>query len=140
MDNDAQHLRLLSIFHFVVGGLAGLFCCFPLIYVGLGIGMVTGALDQAGKEPPPPFLGWFFIAMGALIIVAGWTFALCVILAGHWLAHRKHYWYCFVMACIECIFSPVGTVLGVFTIIVLLRPAVKAMFGLGPDNRPLVSS
>jgi hypothetical protein len=35
---------------------------------------------------------------------------------------------CFVVAAIECIFMPFGTVLGVFTIIVLSRPSVKALF------------
>jgi hypothetical protein len=140
MDTDASYLRLLSIFHYVVGGLAGLFSCFPLIYVGLGIGIVTGALDEAGKEPPPPFAGWLLITLGALIFVAAWIFALCLIVAGSWLAHRRHYWFCFVMACIACVFSPFGTVLGIFTIIVLLRPGVKALFGRGPDNRPVVTA
>jgi len=35
-----------------------------------------------------------------------------------------------VMAAIECIFMPFGTVLGVFTIVVLARPSVKEMFEL----------
>ena len=130
MDTDAQYLRLLSIFHYVVGGLAGCFGCFPFIYVGLGIAMLSGAFDEQGKQPPPPFVGWILIAIGAFIIVAVWTFALCLMLAGHWLGHRKHYWFCLVMGCVACVFSPFGTVLGVFTIIVLLRPAVKALFGL----------
>jgi len=33
-----------------------------------------------------------------------------------------------VMACVECLFIPFGTILGVFTIIVLLRESVKALF------------
>ena len=32
------------------------------------------------------------------------------------------------MAGVECLFMPVGTVLGVFTIIVLVRDSVKAIF------------
>ena len=36
--------------------------------------------------------------------------------------------YCLVMAGIECLFMPFGTVLGVFTIIVLMRESVKEMF------------
>jgi hypothetical protein len=34
------------------------------------------------------------------------------------------------MAAISCIFMPFGTVLGVFTIIVLLRPSVKELFAV----------
>ena len=36
--------------------------------------------------------------------------------------------YCFVVAAIECILIPFGTVLGVFTIIALSRPSVKVLF------------
>jgi len=34
------------------------------------------------------------------------------------------------MACIECLFMPFGTVLGVFTILVLVRESVKQLFGV----------
>jgi hypothetical protein len=133
MNSDNQYLHLLSIFHYILGGLAAFFGCFPFFYVGFGIAIVAGAFDNA-KEPPPPFVGLILIAIGALIIAAAWAFALCLMLAGRWLGRRKHYWFCFVMACIECAFSPFGTVLGVFTIIVLLRPSVKALFGLASED------
>jgi hypothetical protein len=32
------------------------------------------------------------------------------------------------MAAVECLFMPFGTVLAVFTLVVLLRPAVKQLF------------
>lgn len=39
----------------------------------------------------------------------------------------------FVMACVQCANVPFGTALGVFTILVLQRPSVKALFeGLPP--------
>jgi|SRR5579862_3530894 len=133
MNADAHYLRLLSIFHYIVGALAAFFGCFPCIYIGIGIAIVAGAMDDTDKAPPPPFVGFVLIAVGALIIALAWAFAFCLILAGHSLSRRRHYWFCFVMGCIECAFSPFGTVLGVFTIIVLLRPTVKAMFGLPPD-------
>ena len=34
------------------------------------------------------------------------------------------------MAGLECILMPFGTVLGVFTLIVLMRDSVKALFGV----------
>jgi len=36
------------------------------------------------------------------------------------------------MAGIECLFMPFGTVLGVFTIMVLMRDPVKQLFGVNP--------
>ena len=60
--------------------------------------------------------------------VLGWTFAVLILIAGRSIALRKHYMFCFVMACVECIFMPFGTVLGVFTILVLNRQSVKELF------------
>jgi hypothetical protein len=49
--------------------------------------------------------------------------------AGIFLGRRKHYTFCLVMGCIECVFFPFGTALGVFTILVLVRESVKQLFG-----------
>ena len=34
---DTEHLKLLSIFHYVVGGMAVLFACFPIIHLVIGL-------------------------------------------------------------------------------------------------------
>ncbi|MBI3407520.1 MAG: hypothetical protein HY040_04090 [Planctomycetes bacterium] len=109
-----------------------IFCgCFPFIHVGIGIAILSGAFDRPGQPAPPPFFGWFLIGIAGGIIVAMWTYGTLVIISGRKLATQRNYWFCFVMACIECLEVPFGTVLGVFTIIVLLRPSVKGRFGVG---------
>ena len=55
-----------------------------------------------------------------------------MVLAGRYLARRERYTFCLVVAGVECMFMPFGTVLGVFTIIVLSRPSVKDLFGALP--------
>jgi hypothetical protein len=130
MNQDQEHLRLLSIFHYVVAGLGALIACIPLIHLTVGVLMVTGRLAD-GRNPPPPALGWILVGLGAAAVVAGWTFAALIARAGRCLARRTHYTYCLVMAALLCVLcSPFGAVLGVFTIIVLLRPSVKALFGV----------
>ena len=37
MNQDEEHLKLLAIFHYIVGAMAFLFSCFPLLYVGMGV-------------------------------------------------------------------------------------------------------
>ncbi len=129
MNQDQEHLRLLSIFHYiVVGGIAALFSFFPIIYLILGILFLIAPHRMGGSPPPPPFLGWIFIIMGGGFILVGWAFAVCVILAGRFIVRHKHYIFCLVIASLNCLFMPFGTILGVFTIIVLMRPSVKAMF------------
>ena len=129
MNEDLQYLKLLSIFHYVVGGLAALFSFIPAIYVAIGMLSVCIPSSFEGQgEAMPLFVGWIFIIIGAVLMVIGWAFSACIIIAGRSLARRVHYFFCMVMAAIECIFMPFGTVLGVFTIVVLVRPSVKEMF------------
>ena len=46
------------------------------------------------------------------------------------LARRRRYLYCLILAGVmAATCMPFGTVLGVFTIIVLMRPSVKQAFG-----------
>ena len=134
MNQDAEHLRLLSIFHYIVGGLAALFSFFPLLYTTVGAIFIFVARHQAaagpkpGEEPPPEFIGWIFAVIGSLLFLLGIAIAICILIAGRSLAKRTRYWFAFVMACIECLFIPFGTILGVFTIIVLSRESVKTLF------------
>src|SRR5438128_6559299 len=54
--------------------------------------------------------------------------AVCILIAGRSLSRREGYSFALVIACIECLFIPFGTILGVFTIVVLSRESVKASF------------
>lgn len=125
-DQDSKHLKLLSTFHYIVAGITALFSLFPLIHVGLGIAMVTGKLQ--GENSPPDAVGWLFIVMGSVFVLAGFVFSGCLAVAGRLLTKRQHYIYCLVMAALACLLMPFGTVLGVFTILVLLREPVKDSF------------
>src|SRR5437899_13028568 len=129
MTQDEDHLRLLSIFHYVVGGLSALFALFPIIHMVMGLFLILAPEKFGAKgDPPPAFIGWFFVAFAACFMLAGWVFATLVILTGRFLARRKYYTFCFVMAAVESLFMPFGTVLAVFTLVVLLREPVKGMF------------
>ncbi len=127
MNKDLEHLRWLSIGFYVYAGLTALFSCFPIIHLVLGIAMITGKLDE-GANPPPPFFGWFFVVFAAIFILGGWSVAVASFLAGKYLTQQKNYTFIFVMAVISCMFAPFGTVIGIFTIVVLLRDSVKQLF------------
>jgi hypothetical protein len=51
-----------------------------------------------------------------------------MIQAGRYLSRHVNRTFCLVVAGIECVFTPFGTVLGVFTIIVLMRDSVRELF------------
>ena len=131
MDRDTEQLNLLAIFHYVVAGLAALFSFFPLIYTTIGAIFVFVArhgTPKPGEELPPEFLGWIFIGIGSFLFLLGIAMAICIFIAGRSLSHRKGYSFALVMACIECLFIPFGTILGVLTIVILARESVKALF------------
>jgi hypothetical protein len=141
MDQDAEHLRLLSIFHYIVGGLAALFSFFPLLYTTVGaifIFVARHGTTGPGEEPPPEFIGWILAVIGSLLSLIGIAIAICILIAGRSLAKHTRYWFAFVIACLECLFLPFGTILGVFTIIVLSRESVKALFPTADEQKPTI--
>jgi len=88
--------------------------------------MLSGSFD----EPVPPLIGGMFVIIPVILMIGAWALAGCILIAGWKLGQHRSYMYCLVVAAIECFFMPFGTVLGVFTIIVLMRPSVKRLFGV----------
>lgn len=125
---DERYLMLLSIFHYVVGGMAGLFASFPILHFVFGVSMVFASFNQSDSGAPPLIFGLMFTLFAGAFILVGWIFAICIILTGRYISQRKNHMFCIVMAGVECIFTPFGTVLGVFTIMILNRPSVKELF------------
>ncbi len=131
MTDDLEHLKLLSIFHYIVGAIMLLFSLLPLIYVAIGLLMMLSpeSVGNNGGEQPPAIIIWIFIITGGIAFAIGMAISICTLLSGRFLSRKIKYMFSFVMACIECIFMPFGTILGVFTIIVLSRGSVKVLYG-----------
>lgn len=73
-------------------------------------------------------MGLIFTVFAAAIIVLGWGLAIATVYAGRCLARRRKHTFCLGVAAVSCMNAPIGTALGVFTIIVLMRPSVKELF------------
>ncbi len=101
-DQDIQHLRLLSIFHYLVGGLGFLFSCLPLLYVGIGIAMLRSPasfISKTPNPPPPAFVGWILIGLGAAFFVLGMALSFGIVLSGRFIAKRKYSLYKAYISC-----------------------------------------
>ncbi len=130
-DPDLDHLRLLSIFHYVVAGLVTLASCALIFHLLIGLAVLFGVSEELQNNthgPPPLFFGVLFTVIPACFMLCGFTLALCLAIAGRSLSRCRRYTFCLVIAAIECLFMPFGTALGIFTIIVLSRPTVKDLF------------
>jgi hypothetical protein len=126
---DLDHLRLLSIFHYIYGVLVMLFSSVFIVHIVMGRMMLDGTFGKASQgNAPPPELGWMFIGMGTTIVLLGWTLGILTIVSGRMLARRKARVFSLVIAGINCASIPIGTALGVFTFIVLMRESVARIY------------
>ncbi len=129
MTDDEKNLNLLAIFHYIIGSLTALFSCVFFIHLAIGIGMLSGAFD--GRNAPPKIFAWFFTVFASVAILSGWTLAGFIIAAGSKLKRRTSRTFCLVVAGLECAIMPLGTILGVFTIVILMKESVKQIFKTG---------
>ena len=136
-EQDHNNLNLLSIFHYVLGGLVALFSCMPFIHVFMGLMMVSGQFSEASNDDFPAAFGWIFVIMGSIFILLGWSTAICMMIAGKKLKARQSRLFCMIIAGIECMFMPFGTALGVFTLITLNKEPVKEIFDGSRDMPPI---
>jgi len=140
-EEDLQHLKLLSIFHYVVAGITAAFSSMFLIHAGLGLAVLLRPAVLDGKNGTDPIGGWMFLVLGCAAVTFGWTLATCIGLAGRYIAKQRHHTFCLIMGGVEAAMcSPFGTVLGVFTIVVLLRPSVKQLFRSAAETAAATSS
>lgn len=127
---DEEQLRLLPIFYWVLAALDLLFSSYGLIYILYGVLLTAiAAQPSVSSEELPAFVSWFMYGMGAAI--TGWFVANAVLklLTGFWIKRRRRRVPALLVAGLTCLSMPFGTIIGVFTLIVLLRPSVAALFG-----------
>jgi hypothetical protein len=129
---DDEHLSLLAVFHFIVGGLS-------LLFIGFGV-MHFFVMEQIFSSPDiwrgrggvvhaPPvqiihMFAWFYVAMGMICLLTG----IANVLSGLFLRRKKNRTFSIVVGGINCLQVPFGTVLGIFTLLVLLRESVRQSY------------
>jgi hypothetical protein len=126
---DEEHLRLLTLGHYIAGGLHIAFASLFIFHFAFLVVLATNP-DLFGAPPPKlPVEGFFMVFAWVLgfVILAGWTFGGLTIYAGRCIRARRRRNFCFVMASLNMLAIPIGTVLGVFSLIVLSRDSVRKL-------------
>jgi hypothetical protein len=122
---DQEHLNLLRIFYYVVGGITALCSSMGLVHFFLGLAMILNPRMLEGKAGSPPEqlpVGWMFMIMGAVVVLGGWVFGGLTAYCGKLISRRRGHTFVLVLAALNCLWVPLGTALGVFTFLVLMRP------------------
>ena len=76
-----QYLKILAIFHYVVGGISALFACFPILHFVMGIvffvlGLVPSSEGSGLPFFPASLFGLFFATIAGSFILLGWAFPI----------------------------------------------------------------
>ncbi|MEY4387403.1 MAG: hypothetical protein RLY20_2686 [Verrucomicrobiota bacterium] len=130
---DTDHLNLLGVFHFVCAGLALLgmgFIC--LHYFIMRMVFTNPAMMKGNPGPPTEFFELFkvlYLLVG-MFLLAG---LVLNVLSGVFLRRRRHRTFSIFVAALNCLHIPLGTTLGVFTIIVLMRDSVRESYEAGQN-------
>jgi hypothetical protein len=134
---DEEHLKMLSIGYVVSGCMSALFSLMGLLYAGMGVMVFSLGSAQAkdaakSSQGPPVEMAWFFGVFGLIMFLVLVAVALCKFKAAHCIKKRTGRTFCMVIAAISCFGIPYGTLLGVFTFMVLSRPSVAKLFDPSP--------
>jgi hypothetical protein len=126
---DREHLRLLSIFHFVAAGMAvvgllflvGHYALFSMFFSDP---QMWHKAQGAQNMPDPRFMMGMFRVF--YMVFGTWFLASAVInvLSGVFMRRMQHRLFSLIVAGFNCLHMPLGTILGVFTFIVLCRESV----------------
>lgn len=145
---DAEHLSALSIGHFILAGVALLGGVPMLVYgvagaklvdeFGSDLSMAMG--DIPGQPGASPFGGnpdamlqdltTLLTTMIAAVVLFALVSAIHLVVVGVKIRQRRWWTFCYLTGWGECLMFPFGTILGIFTIIVLSRSSVKRLFGV----------
>lgn len=127
---DNEHLRILVICHYVGAGLSLLGLGFIAAhYAMMKMFFSNPQMWEHMKGGPPPaeffaLFKWFYV-VGAVFLV---TYAVLNLVSAASIKSRRRRVFSIVVAGLNCLHMPLGTALGVFTLIVLLRDSVRERY------------
>jgi len=131
MDRRQEHLRLIAIFHFVYAGLVALGSLIPIFWLMAASVWWPELADEIRHEGS----GASALATGALTmgfagfaVLTAWIWAVVLVMSGRNILAQRNYTFSLVVAAVACLSVPLGTILGVSTLVVLNREETREMF------------
>lgn len=124
-----NNLRTLEILHYVYGAFEALGALVIFIlFNAIGGFMQSDFVARESGEAAPAVVGSVMGAMGWAIALFVLFFAVLNIISARNIGKRKGRVFSMVVAGIDCLSFPLGTALGVFTLIELSKEDVKQLY------------
>lgn len=122
----------MATLHRVYGCCVGAVGIYLMCLLWVWVGLEEYAWNDMARLGPVvvPELG---LIIG--LVVAVWSYVVLLLWAGECLANTKHYGYCIAFACLNCLYLPLGTALGVATLCILPRRRFRVLFRPGGPPR-----
>jgi len=133
---DADHLRLLVLFHYIgaalsVVGVLFVFLHFTFIRVVMSTAKPSpGHVHGPGPDQVFRFLILFYVLLATWFIVAG----VGDLISARFIKARQHRVFSLLVAGLNLLHTPAGVLLGVFTLVVLLRDSVRELYEAAPGG------
>ncbi len=144
MERDLRHLRLLGTAYYVCAGITSAIFILPLLYFNLAfltlyVNSISLGMSWYLHGAPDPDIMAGDKGPGLMIVIFplifGWVFGIAVLAStiasyycGKSLRTQKNYVFCLVMSALSATSFPFGTILGILSLVVLLRDPVKTLF------------
>ena len=129
---NEEHLRLLSIGNYIAGGFhiafASLFIFHFVFLIVIASHPHMFPPTTPDRNSPPEALLHIFAGLIGAFILSGWAFGALTIYAGRCIKARSRRTFCLVMAAINILSIPFGTIVGVCGIMVLCRSGVRRLY------------
>jgi hypothetical protein len=124
-----NNLRLLEILHYVYGGIEALGALVVfIIFNVVGAFMSSDFVAQESGDAAPAIVGGAMTGVGWGLSLFILFFAIVNFISARNIARRKGRTFSMVVAGIDCLSFPIGTALGVFTLIELSKDDVKQLY------------
>jgi hypothetical protein len=127
-NENSDFFKVVSIFHYVLGGFQMLFSLIGVLYIVMGILMTSGSLEPSKSSAPPEAIGWIFSGIGVVITLMFLSIGLLSIKTGKNLSRRRNRTFCIVVDAILCLMVPFGTIVGIFGLVLLMKPESQELF------------
>jgi hypothetical protein len=133
LSKDEEHLKYLVIFSRIYGVIDILFSLIGVAYLFFIGSLIESSGFQRDADrlnfqlPPEQFMKiiLFFVSVMILFQV---LLGIMTIISGQFIKQKRYRTFSIVIAGLNCISFPLGTALGVFTIIVLFRDSVVSLY------------
>jgi hypothetical protein len=121
-------LRILYIVKACFNFLGALFFAGYAVFGSLFFNMMGDVPSANHSEPFPSPLSWIFILIGAIGMIICLVYGILTLLAAKRIKERRSYTFILVVGILNCFTGMLGIALGVFSIVELNKPDVKALF------------